>query len=199
MDDKDIGDRVRLQDVKILSDDHYILRRADFAFQRNDGRWQSQRRESYDIGDAAAALLWDRARDKVVLVRQFRWPPYESGHHQLMIEVVAGKLDGDAPEDCIRREAMEEAGVLVTGLETVSFCFVSPGAVRERVWMYLAAYDSSAPRRKGGGIEDEAEDIEVVEMALDDAYAMIASGQIIDAKTILLLQAAKLRLYSPPG
>jgi nudix-type nucleoside diphosphatase (YffH/AdpP family) len=194
----EVSDRVRLNALKTLSDNHYILRRADFDFRRRDGRWQPhQLRESYDIGDAAVVLPRDRARDRVLLIRQFRWPMYEWGYRRLLTEAVAGKLEGDAPEACIAREAMEEAGVRISNLRLVTSCFTSPGAVKERVWMFLADYDSTAPREKGGGHEDEGEDIEVLELPLDEAYAMIAGGGIVDAKTILLLQAAKLDVSSP--
>jgi nudix-type nucleoside diphosphatase (YffH/AdpP family) len=193
MADKDISDRVKLRELKTLADDHYVLRRADFDFRRSDGAWQAQKRESYDLGDAVAVLPWDRARDRVLLIRQFRWPVFEWGCRELLVEVVAGKLDGDAPETCARREAMEEAGVTLGALSLVTHCFPSPGAVKERMSVFLADYDSTAPREKGGGHADEGEDIEVLEMSLDAAMAMVAAGEIIDAKTILLLQAAKLR------
>jgi nudix-type nucleoside diphosphatase (YffH/AdpP family) len=188
----DLSGRVKLRELKTLSDNHYTLRRAEFDFQRSDGTWQSQQRESYDIGDAAAVLPLDRARGKVLLIRQFRWPVFESGCRQLLVEVVAGKLDGDDPQTCIAREAMEEAGVAISNLRLVSHCFVSPGAVQERLSLFLADYDSGAPRAAGGGHAQEGEDIEVLEMPLDDALAMIATGEIIDIKTIALLQAAKL-------
>jgi nudix-type nucleoside diphosphatase (YffH/AdpP family) len=135
----------------------------------------------------------DRTRDRVLLIRQFRWPVFEAGHHELLIEAIAGKLDGDRPEVCTRREAMEEAGVTLGDLHLVSHCFPSPGAVKERMSVFLADYDSTQPRESGGGIGDEGEDIEVFEVSLNEAMAMIASGEIIDAKTILLIQAAKLR------
>jgi nudix-type nucleoside diphosphatase (YffH/AdpP family) len=195
MTDKDISDRVKLREMKTLSDDHYILRRADFDWRRSDGAWQTQTLESYDLGDAVAVLPWDRGRDRVLLIRQFRWPVYEWGCRQLLVEAIAGKLDDDAPEVCARREAMEEAGVTLGTLELVSHCFPSPGAVKERMSVFLAEYDSAAPRQKGGGHAHEGEDIEVFEVTLDDGLAMIASGEIIDAKTILVLQAAKLRGY----
>jgi nudix-type nucleoside diphosphatase (YffH/AdpP family) len=193
MTDKDISNRLKLREMKTLSDDHYLLRRADFEWRRSDGAWQAQTRESYDLGDAVAVLPIDRARDRVLLIRQFRWPVFEWGHRELLIEAIAGKLDGDMPEVCARREAMEEAGVTLGALELVSYCFPSPGAVKERMSVFLADYDSSAPRQKGGGHAHEGEDIEVFEVSLDKALAMTALGEIIDAKTILLLQAAKLR------
>jgi nudix-type nucleoside diphosphatase (YffH/AdpP family) len=199
MTSKDISARVRLRDLKILSDNHYTLRRADFDFRRSDGTWQSQQRESYDIGDAAAVLPVDPKRGTVLLIRQFRWPVFESGCRELLVEAIAGKLDGDDPQTCAAREAMEEAGVAISGPRLVSHCFISPGAVKERLSLFLADYDSTAPRDAGGGHQQEGEDIAVLEMPLDDALTMIASGEIIDIKTIALLQAAKLGTYCPPG
>jgi len=190
MSDKDISSRVRLRELKTLSDDHYVLRRALFDYRRSDGQWQTLKRESYELGDAVAVLPWDRARGRVLLIRQFRWPVFEAGVHELLVEAVAGKLDGDAPADGARREAMEEAGVTLGALTQVSHCFVSPGAVKERMTLFLADYDSTALRQKGGGHAEEGEDIEVLELPLDEAYAMIAGGEVIDAKTIILLQAA---------
>jgi len=194
MAEDDISGRVRLRELKTLSDNHYTLRRAEFDFQRSDGKWQDgQRRESYDMGDGAAVLLWDQTRDRVLLIKQFRWPPFERGYHQLLIEVVAGKLDGDDPEACVRREAVEEAGVKIGKVELVSWCFASPGAVTERLSLFIGAYDCAAPRETGGGHESEGEDIETLEVSLDAALAMAANGEIVDMKTILLLQAAKLQ------
>lgn len=193
MTDDDISGRVRLRELKILSDNYYTLRDASFDFQRRDGTWQSQNRECYDIGDAAAVLPIDRARGRVLLIRQFRWPPFEWGYKRLLIEAIAGKLDGEPPEVCIAREAMEEGGVTVSNLKLVSWCFVSPGAVKERLSCFLADYDSTAPRQGGGGHIHEGEDIEVLEPSLDEALAMVARGEIVDMKTIMLLQAAKLQ------
>src|SRR5690349_7737935 len=111
MSNKDISDRVKLRELKVLADNHYILRRAEFDYRRGDGQWQRQFRECYDMGDGASVLPIDKARGKVLLIRQFRWPAFEWGYRELMIEAVAGKLDADDPEGCVRREAMEEAGV----------------------------------------------------------------------------------------
>jgi nudix-type nucleoside diphosphatase (YffH/AdpP family) len=188
----DVSDRIKLHATKLLSDNHYVLTRADFAFRRSDGTWQEQWRESYDLGDAVAVLPFDRATGQVILIKQFRWPVFEWGVKELLIEAIAGKLDGDDPPTCARREAMEEAGVALGTLHTVTWCFPSPGAVKERMTAYLADYDSRAARAQGGGVQGEGEDIEVLQLSLDDAMAMIANGEIIDMKTILLLQAAKL-------
>ena len=189
---EDMSSRIRLRELKLLSDRHYTLRVASFDYRRGDGQWQHQERESYDLGDAAMVLPFDRVRNRVLLIQQFRWPVFESGYRQPLIEVIAGKLDGDTPEACVRREAMEEAGVTITNPRLISHCFTSPGAVKERASAFLADYDSTAARAKGGGHEHEGEDITVLEMSLDEALAMAASGEIVDMKTVLLLQAAKL-------
>lgn len=198
MEKTDLAARVKLRELKTLSDNHYTLRKAIFDYRRRDGVWQENIRESYDIGDGAAVLPVDAARDKILLIKQFRWPTFEAGYRQLLIEAPAGKLDGDDPETCVKKEALEEAGVTVTDIELFSHCFMSAGAVKERLSLFLANYDSTAPREKGGGHEHEGEDIETLEVSLDRALAMIASGEIIDSKTIMLLQAAALRRRSSP-
>lgn len=189
---EDISSRVRLGELRTLSGRYYTLRLASFDYRRGDGQWQHQERESYDLGDAAMVLPYDRARDKVLLIKQFRWPVFESGYRQQLIEVIAGKLDGDTPQTCILREAMEEAGVTIKNPRLISHCFTSPGAVKERASAFLADYDSTATRARGGGHEHEGEDITVLETTLDEALAMVETGEIVDMKTILLLQAAKL-------
>ncbi len=184
----DLGARVRLHDLSILSDNHYVLRNAAFDFRRRDGSWQRQARESYDIGDGAAVLPIDRARSRVLLIRQFRWPAFENGYSHLLIEAIAGKLDGDDPERCAIKEAMEEAGVEIRNPRRIFHCFMSPGAVKERLSLFVADYDSTAPRAGGGGQAREGEDIEIAELPLTTALEMAAQGEIIDAKTIMLLQ-----------
>ena len=190
----DIADSVRLHELKTLSDNHYVLRKADFELRRSDGQWQRQARESYDIGNGAAVLPIDRARGMVMLIRQFRWPAFENGYPDTLIEAIAGKLDGDSPEQCAIKEAEEEAGLRIANVRRVFYCFMSPGAVKERLSLFVADYDCTAPRLKGGGHEQEGEDIATLELPLDEALAMIARGEIIDAKTIMLLQWAALNL-----
>jgi len=188
----DIANRVRLHDLSILSDNHYVLRKAHFDFRRSDEHWQRQARESYDIGDGAAVLPLDRVRGLVLMVRQFRWPAFENGYRDLLTEVIAGKLDGNDPEGCVIKEAIEEAGIRIHNPKCILHCFMSPGAVKERLSLFVADYESTAPRLKGGGHQHEGEDIETVELALAEALEMVAKGKIIDAKTILLLQWAAL-------
>jgi nudix-type nucleoside diphosphatase (YffH/AdpP family) len=193
MDDMpEIQDRVRLKDLKTLSDNHYILRKADFEFRRVDGKWQEQSRESYDIGDGAAVLPIDRNTGLVLLVRQFRWPAFEHGYGRLLIESIAGKLDGAEPETCAANEALEEAGIGVSNLQQVFHCFMSPGAVTERLHLFVADYNSKAPRTLSGGNENEGEDIGVLELSLATALELVLKGDIVDAKTIMLLQWAAL-------
>ena len=189
---EDISARVRGQSLTVLSENHYILRRANFEYRHRDGSWQAQLQESYDVGDGAAVLPLDRKAGTVLLVRQFRWPVFETGYRQLLIETIAGKLDGNTPQDCVVREAMEEAGVVIRDAELVFQAFMSPGAMKERVFMFIADYDAAAPRHETGGVRAEGEDIETLEITLDRAMGMIASGEIADAKTVMLLQWAAL-------
>jgi nudix-type nucleoside diphosphatase (YffH/AdpP family) len=184
----DITSRVREVVLETLSDEHYRLRKAIFEFQRTDGAWQKLVRESYNIGDGAAVLPIDREKGVVLLVRQFRWPAFEHGYRELVIEAIAGKLDGDDPEACALKEAREEAGVQLRNLRQVFHCFMSPGAVTERLHLFVADYESAVPRAEGGGNAHEGEDIEILELSLRSAMDMVVSGEIIDAKAILLLQ-----------
>jgi nudix-type nucleoside diphosphatase (YffH/AdpP family) len=188
----DITDRVRIRDVKMLSEKRYRLREYEFDFRRGDGTWQRQDREVFDRGHAAAVLPIDPERGTVIVIRQFRLPAFLAEHRAPLVEVIAGALDGDAPDVCARREAMEEAGVEVGDLKRVFHCFMSPGAVTERMHLFVASYSSASRTAKGGGLADEGEDIEVLEMPLAQALAMIDSGEICDAKTILLLQWASM-------
>jgi nudix-type nucleoside diphosphatase (YffH/AdpP family) len=137
-------------------------------------------------------LPYDPARGTVLLVRQFRLPAHLAGRTDPLIEVCAGKLDADDPETCARREAEEELGYRLGPLERAFEAFMSPGAVTERISFFLAPYSAADRVSAGGGHESEGEDIEVLELAFDEALAMVGRGQIVDAKTILLLQHLKL-------
>jgi nudix-type nucleoside diphosphatase (YffH/AdpP family) len=193
-----VAGRVRVREVKLLSDQWYVLKTTRFDYLRRDGRWQTQAREVYDRGNGAAILLFDPLRRCVVLTRQFRYPAFVNGHDALMVEVPAGVLDGASPEECIRAEAEQEAGIRVRAPRKVFEAFMSPGAVTERLHFYVAEYDATDRIGEGGGLHDEGEDIEVFETGFDAALAMVERGEIADAKTILLLQWAALHLW-PPG
>lgn len=163
-----------------------------FRYRRFDGEVSEISREVYDRGHAAGVLLYNPVDDKVILVRQFRPPALVNGHNPYILEAVAGLLDGEMPEVCARREALEEAGVVVVELEFVSAAYALCSAVTEVLFMYIGTYDER-DRRSGGGLAHEGEDIQVVELKLDDAYKMVLSGEIVDMKTIILLQALMLK------
>lgn len=190
-----IGDRVRIERVETLSDDWGVLKKTRLAWRRADGEWQAQSRETYDAGDGAAILLYEPARRTVVLVKQFRFPAYVTGHDDLLIEVPAGKLDDAAPEERIRAEAEEETGYAVRDVERIFEAYSTPGSVTEKLHYFVARYTPADRTGKGGGKADEGEEIEVLEVDIDDALAMIDAGAIQDAKTIILLQYAALRLF----
>ncbi|RYF93960.1 MAG: NUDIX domain-containing protein [Caulobacteraceae bacterium] len=193
-----IADRVRIESVQTLSDDWYLLKKTRFSWRRNDGTWQSQSRETYDRGNGAAILLYDPDRRTVILVKQFRFPAFVSGHDDLMIEVAAGLLDNAGPEERIRKEAEEETGYRVREVRKVFEAFMSPGSVTEVLHFFVGRYSPADRVSEGGGEADEGEDIEVLERDIDAAMAMVASGEIRDAKTIMLLQYARLTLF-PAG
>ena len=178
----------------LLSREWASLYKYEFDFRGTDGRWQRQMRECYDHGNGAAILLYDHARGTVILTRQFRLPAHVNGEKTgLLIEVCAGLLEGDNPEDCIRKEAEEEVGYRITDVTKIFEAYASPGSVTEKIHFFTGQYSPNLKVSDGGGLEDEGEDIEVLEMPFADAYAMIDSGEIKDMKTILLLQYAKLQ------
>jgi len=185
-------DVVRSNKTTTLADAWGLLQRHEFEFRRRNGAWQRQIRETYDRGDGAAILLCDLSDKTVVLTRQFRYPAYYRGETPYVIEVCAGKLDGDGPEACARKEAVEETGYRVGRIDQAYDCFMSPGSVTERLTLFVGIVDGPAESR-GGGMEDEGEDIEVVRLPFVAALKMVETGEIADAKTILLLQYAALR------
>jgi nudix-type nucleoside diphosphatase (YffH/AdpP family) len=190
-----ISDRVRVKDVRLLSDNYGILKTTTFEWRRADGEWQTQHRETYDRGGAATVLPYNLAQRTVVLIKQFRYPAYINGHDDLMIETIAGLLDGAAPELRIRAEAEEESGYRLGEIKKVFEAFMSPGAVTEKIHFFVGEYQSDMRIGAGGGLVHEGEDIEVMEIAIDDALKMIADGRIDDAKTIMLLQYAALHVF----
>lgn len=190
------AERVRIVDVQVLSDDWYVLKKTTFDFQRRDGVWQRQSRETYDRGNGAALLLYNLAQRTVVLTRQFRLPVFVGGHDGMLIEVPAGLLDNAAPEVRMRAEAEEETGYRVQALQPVFTAYMSPGSVTEKLHFFVAAYDNADRTGKGGGVAGEGEDIEVLELPFAEAMAMVADGRIQDGKTIMLLQHAALQLFA---
>ncbi|GAB4512159.1 MAG: GDP-mannose pyrophosphatase NudK [Anaerolineae bacterium] len=183
-------DRVRIQTVEVLSDDWYVLKKTTFDYQRRDGTWQTMSRETYDRGNGATILLYNREKKTVVLTRQFRFPAFVNGHSGFLIETPAGLLDQDDPETSIKRETEEETGYQVTNVRKVFESFMSPGSVTEKLFFFVAEYTSESKVNSGGGLEDDGEDIEVLEIPLEQALRMIEAGEIVDGKTIMLLYYA---------
>lgn len=188
--DEDISDRVRLDGLDTLSDAWYVLRRARFGWRRTDGAWQDQKRESYDRGHGVALLPYDPDRGTVILIRQFRWPAYESGWRHPLLEVPAGLLENNDPVGTMVKEAEEEAGLILPPdrIERTHHLFMSPGAVTERLHLFVAAYGRADLRADGGGLHTEGEDIEVLEMPFQTALRLVEEGWAVDAKTVILLQ-----------
>ena len=187
-------DRIRIHKVETLSDDWFVLKKTTFDYRRSDGTWQRQSRETYDRGHGATILLYNRDRRTVVLVRQFRFPAYVEGHPGFLIEAPAGLLDQATPEVRIKAEVEEETGYRVGEVHKVFEAFMSPGSVTERLHFFVAEYDPASRPGAGGGVAEEGEDIEVMELTMEQAMAMMASGEIADGKTIMLLQYAALHL-----
>lgn len=178
--------RVRIGEVKTLSDDWYLLKKTTFDYQMRDGSWKTVTRETYDRGNGATILLINRKRRTVLLTRQFRFPAYVNGSEDgMLIEACAGLLDNESPEEAIRREAEEELGVKVGEVHKVLEAYMSPGSVTEKLFFFVAQYDSATGESAGNS--EEGEDIEAIELTLEKALAWIDEGRIQDAKTIILL------------
>ncbi|MGO2368467.1 MAG: NUDIX domain-containing protein [Serratia sp. (in: enterobacteria)] len=181
-------DRVRIVETRVLSDDWYLLKKTTFDFLRRDGVWQRQSRETYDRGDGATILLFNRQAQTVVLTRQFRFPVFVNGHDGMLIEAAAGLLDNASPEERIRAEAEEETGYFVQHVQKVFEAYMSPGSVTEKLHFFVGEYHADSRVSDGGGVEAEGEDLEVLELPLTEALQAIRQGIIVDAKTIMLLQ-----------
>jgi len=187
-----MNERIRLHESEILSANWYTLRKFTFAYQRKNGTWETHSREAYDRGNGATILLHNPAADTVILTRQFRLPTFVNGNPTgMLIETCAGLLDEEHPDAAILRETEEETGYRLTAVQKVLEAYMSPGSVTERLFFYLAEYSSATEQRGGGGIEEE--EIEVLELSLSQALAMVATGEIQDGKTIMLLQHLRIQ------
>ena len=191
-----VADRIRIREIRVLSDNWYVLRKATFDWRRGDGVWQTLSREAYDRGNGVALVPYNRVARTVILVRQFRYPAYANGHDDLMIEAPAGLLDDAEPEARVRAEVEEETGYRLDRVEKVAECFMSPGAVTEKLWLYVAEYEPGMRVGAGGGVKGEGEDIDVLELPFAMAMAMVRRGEIVDAKTILILQHLALTVFA---
>ncbi|HPG07098.1 MAG TPA: GDP-mannose pyrophosphatase NudK [Saprospiraceae bacterium] len=187
------NERVKIQKREILSDNWYVLNKVTYDYQKNNGAWESQVREAYDRGNGATILLYNQDSKTVILTRQFRLPTYLNGNEDgLLIEACAGLLDKDNPEDCIRKETEEETGYRIGKVTKIFESYMSPGSVTEILYFFIAEYDQAMKVSEGGGLMEEQENIEVLEIKFEEAYNMIHTGAIKDAKTIMLLQYAKI-------
>ncbi|WP_449387236.1 GDP-mannose pyrophosphatase NudK [Chryseobacterium lineare] len=185
---------VQIEKTEILSDNWYVLKKVTFTIRKKDGGFEQQSREAYDRGNGATILLYDKNNGNVILTRQFRLPTFINGNDSgMMIEACAGLLDNDNPEDCIRRETEEETGYKIAKVEKIFEAYMSPGSVTEILHFFIAEYSREMKIADGGGLDDEGENIEVLELSFDEALQMIDNGNIKDAKTIMLLQYLRLK------
>lgn len=187
------NDGIRNIKKELLSDNWYTLNKFTYEYQKPDGSWETQYREAYDRGNGAAILLYSQKKGTVILTRQFRMPTYVNGNSSgMMIEVCAGLLDGENPEDCIKKEVQEETGYKVDNVQKVFESYMSPGSVTEILYFFIAEYEDRMKVSDGGGVDEETENIEVLEYSFEKALSMIQTGEIKDAKTIMLLQYAQI-------
>lgn len=186
-------DNIKILDTEILSDNWYILKKITYEYVKKDGSRSTQSRESYDRGNGATILLYNKLQKTVILTRQFRLPTFVNGNESgMLIESCAGLLDKDNAEDCIRRETEEETGYKITDVQKIFEAYMSPGSVTEILYFFIAEYSKEMKVTDGGGLEEEEENIEVLELGIEEAMNMLKSGEIKDAKTIMLLQYIKL-------
>ncbi|ANF52345.1 GDP-mannose pyrophosphatase [Chryseobacterium glaciei] len=186
--------KVKILKTEILSDNWYTLNKITYEKINSNGSVQTQSREAYDRGNGATILLYNQDLKTVILTRQFRLPTYINGNSDgMLIETCAGLLDNDNPEECIKRETEEETGYKISKVEKVFESYMSPGSVTEILHFFIAEYSKEMKTTNGGGLEEEGEDIEVLELSFEDALAMIDSGEIKDAKTIMLLQHVRVK------
>ena len=184
---------VHIKKIELLSDNWYSLRKVIFDYQKKDGTWETQEREAYDRGNGAVILLYNKAQQTIILTRQFRMATYVNGNKDgMMIEACAGILEQENAEESIRRETEEETGYEISKVEKIMEMYMSPGSVTEILYFFVAEYTKDMKVNDGGGVAAEQEEIEVLELDFKKAIGMVKSGEIKDAKTILLLQYAQL-------
>lgn len=181
--------RVRNINAELLSNNWYLLKKVTFDYKKDNGQWQTQSREVYDRGNGATILLYNQQKQTVVLTKQFRMPTYQNGNESgMLIETCAGLLDKETPEESILRETREETGYQVNRVQKVGEAYMSPGSVTELLYFYVAEYTEDLLEGQGGGLDEEQENIEVIELPFLKALDMIQTGEIRDGKTIMLLQ-----------
>ena len=187
--------KINIIKTEVLSKQKFILKKITYDYTKEDTTVEQQTREVYDRGNGAVILLYNITHKTIILTRQFRLPTYLNGNTSgMLIEACAGMLDEDNPIDCIRRETEEETGYRLSSVKKVFRSYMSPGSVTEILHFFIGEYQSEMKVSEGGGLAEEHENIEVLEYTFNEAYQMITSGEITDAKTIMLLQYAKINL-----
>ncbi len=188
-----MNEKIKIKKTELLSDNWYTLNKVTYDYQKKNGEWETQSREAYDRGNGATILLYNQNKKTVILTRQFRLPTFVNGNESgMLIETCAGLLDKDNAEDCIRKETEEETGYKITKVRKIFESYMSPGSVTEILYFFVAEYDEGMKVSEGGGLEEEQENIEVLELDFEEAFNMISTGEIKDGKTIMLLQYAKI-------
>ncbi|MEO8765348.1 MAG: GDP-mannose pyrophosphatase NudK [Ginsengibacter sp.] len=191
-----MNEKIKNVQTEILSNNWYTLKKISYEYLQHDGTWQKQNREAYDRGNGATIMLYNKQQKTVIFTKQFRMPTFINGNPTgMLIEACAGLLDQDNPEDCIRRETEEETGYKIRDVRKVFEAYMSPGSVTEMLYFFIAEYSPSMKINEGGGVAHEQENIEVIEMQFEQAMEMMNSGEIKDAKTIILLQYLKIHEY----
>lgn len=189
-----MNDRVQIQKTEILCRNWHTLKKVTYEYLQKDGSWRTQSREAYDRGNGATILLYNKEQKTVILTRQFRLPTFINGNETgMLIESCAGLLDLDNAEDCIRRETEEETGYQILHVQKIFEAYMSPGSVTEILYFFIAEYTKDMKVTEGGGLANDEEDIEVMEITLEKATDMIYDGKIKDGKTIMLLFYAQLK------
>lgn len=184
---------IKIISNEVLSDNWYTLRKVVYEYLKKDGSLETQKREVYDRGNGATILLYNKTAKTIILIRQFRMPTYMNGNTSgMLIEACAGLLEEEDAEECIRRETEEETGYSVTQVRKIFEAYMSPGSVTEIIHFFVAAYSTEMKTGDGGGVDTEHENIDVLEIPFEKALQMIHTGEIKDAKTIMLLQYAQI-------
>ncbi|NND34640.1 MAG: GDP-mannose pyrophosphatase NudK [Saprospiraceae bacterium] len=184
---------IKIIKKEVLSDNYYTLHNVMYEYTENGSSVETHHREAYDRGNGAVILLYNSAKKKIILTRQFRLPTYINGNATgMLVEACAGQLDQDDPEGCIIRETEEETGYRISKVKRIFDAYMSPGSVTEILYFFVGAYENSMKVSEGGGASNEQENIQVLELDFEEAFQMISTGEIRDAKTIILLQYAKI-------
>ena len=177
--------KIRNLEKTLLSDNWYTLNKYSYEYQNLDGSWAHQEREAYDRGNGSTILLYNKQKSTIILTRQFRLPSYVNGNSDgMLIEACAGLLDQNNAEDCIKKETEEETGFRIENVKKIYEAYMSPGSVTEILYIFVGEYEDSMKVSTGGGLTEEQENIEVLEIKFDKAIQMIESGEIKDGKTI---------------